>query len=180
MIGNGGGTRLSPGANAPGLYESTDGGATFTEVWDGNNPASFGVTDVGLDPLNPSVVYVSAFDAGVWRRDAGAGQTAFSQVFAPQFAAGAGIDRTMFALTVKNGQTRIYLTDGTANGGGISGALASNFWRTDNANQSAASLLASQAAGRDPAGPGDAYVPGDLQRLAEPDVEDDLESVLRH
>ena len=27
----------------------------------------------------------------------------------------------MFALTVKNGNTRIYLTDGTANGGGIAG-----------------------------------------------------------
>ena len=28
----------------------------------------------------------------------------------------------MFALTVKNGKTRIYLTDGTANGGGIAAA----------------------------------------------------------
>ena len=146
VIGNGGQTRLEPGANAPGLYESTDGGATFTEVWNGNNPSSFGITDVGLDPLNLDVVYVSAFDAGVWRRDAGAGATAFSQVFAPQFPGG-GTDRTMFALTSKNGQTRIYLTDGTANGGGITGAQASNFWRTDKANQSAAALLASQAAG---------------------------------
>jgi hypothetical protein len=151
VIGNGGTTRLEPGANAPGLYESTDGGGTFTEVWNGNRPISFGITDVGLDPLNLDVVYASAFDAGVWRRDAAAGQTAFSQVFAPQFNHGAnlnaGIDRTMFALTVKNGHTRIYLTDGTANGGGINGADASNFWRTDNANQPAAVLLASQAAG---------------------------------
>ena len=99
-----------------------------------NSSSSFGVTDVGLDPVNLDVVYASAFDAGVWRRDAGAGQTLFGQVFAPQFNQGAGIDRTMFALTVKNGHTRIYLTDGTANGGGISGTLASNFWRTDNAN----------------------------------------------
>ncbi len=50
-------------------------------------------------------------------------------------------------MTVKNGHTRIYLTEGTQNGSGISGALASNFWRLDNANQPAATLLASQPAG---------------------------------
>jgi len=38
VIGNGGTTRLEPGANEPGLYESWDGGATFTEVWDGTKP----------------------------------------------------------------------------------------------------------------------------------------------
>jgi hypothetical protein len=148
--------RFEPGANEPGLYESTDGGATFTEVWNGAKPdsgISFGITDVGLDPLNPDLVYASAFDAGAWRRDTGTGTTTFNQVFAPQFFQGAGTDRTMFALTAKNGQTRAYLTDGTANGGGIAGALASNFWRTDNANQPAATLLASQAAGSTPPDP---------------------------
>src|SRR6266403_632737 len=80
--------------------------------------------------------------------------TAFKQVFAPQFAAGAGIDRTMFAATIKNGQTRIYLTDGTANGG----SQPSNFWRTDNAGQTAAALLASQAAGSTvPPAPGNPF-----------------------
>jgi len=152
VIGNGGTTRLEPGANAPGVYESTDGGQTFTEVWNGNSSSSFGVTDLALDPLDPSVVYAAAFDAGVWRRDAGAAATAFQQIFAPQFAGG-GTDRSMVALTVKNSHTRIYLTDGTANGGGILGALASNFWRTDNANQPAATLLASQATGSTPPDP---------------------------
>ena len=149
VIGNGGTTRLEPGANAPGLYESTNGGATFTEVWNGNDPNSFGVTDVGLDPLDPHVVYAAAFDQGLWRRDASAAQTAFNQVFAPQFAGG-GTDRTMFALTVKNSKTRLYLTDGTANANGIAGATAANFWRTDNANQPAATLKATQAAGATP------------------------------
>src|SRR5439155_11496294 len=125
---------------------STDGGATFTEVWNGNDASSFGVTDVGLDPLDPTTVYASAFDQGLWRRfpslDGTSSPTAFEQVFAPQFPGG-GRDRTMFAATIKNGQTRIYLTDGTANGG----TQPSNFWRTDNANQTAAALLASQAAG---------------------------------
>ena len=157
VIGNGGTSRLEPGANLPGLYESTDGGATFTMIWDGTKPdniggvqQSFGVTDVGLDPLDSNVVYVAAFDAGLWRRDAGAASTAFNQVFAPQFNQGAGIDRLMIAPTIKNGHTRIYLTEGTQNAAGISGALASNFWRLDNANQTAAALLASQAAGATP------------------------------
>jgi hypothetical protein len=167
VIGNGGQVRLEPGANAPGLYESTDGGATFTMVWDGNAGAlpppnrSFGITDVGLDPLNLDVVYASGFDAGVWRRDAGAGATAFQQVFQSQFTppscgnpaappppcAFAGTTRQMFALTVKNGKTRIYLTDGINNGNGIADRNASNFWRLDNANQPAATLLASEPAG---------------------------------
>jgi hypothetical protein len=151
VIGNGGQVRFEPGANPVGLYESHDGGATFTEVWNGNDPNSRGVTDVALDPLDPTTVYASAFDQGLWRRspslDSSILQTDFRQVFAPQFAAGAGIDRTMVAATVKNAKTRLYLVDGTANGGGSAGALAGNFWRTDNANQSAAALLASQAAG---------------------------------
>jgi len=142
--------RFEPGSNEPGVYESHDGGATFTEVWNGAKPdgggtISFGITDLGLDPLNPNVVYAAGFDAGAWRRDAGAAATAFQQVFAPQFNQGAGIDRTMFALTVKNNKTRIYLTDGTAAGGGPTDPFAANFWRTDNANNlTAAALLASQ------------------------------------
>ena len=142
--------RFEPGANEPGVYESHNGGATFTEVWNGAKPdaggtVSFGITDLGLDPLNPDVVYAAGFDAGAWRRDAGVAATAFQQVFAPQFNQGAGIDRTMFALTVKNNKTRIYLTDGTAAGGGPTDPFAANFWRTDNANNlTAAALLTSQ------------------------------------
>jgi hypothetical protein len=149
VIGAGGQTSGEPGANEPGLYESWDGGQTFTEVWNGAKPdaggtASFGVTQVELDPSDPSVVYASAFDAGIWRRDSGAAPTAFNQVFAPQFFQNAGIDRTAFALTTKSGHTRAYVYDGTANGGGTSSALASNFWRTDMADQAASTLLASQ------------------------------------
>src|SRR6266487_4217422 len=156
--------RFEPGANEPGVYESHDGGATFTEVWNGAKPdciakdptgaciaprISFGITDLGLDPLNPDVVYAAGFDAGAWRRDAGAAAAAFQQVFAPQFDQGAahldaGTDRTMFALTPKNAHTRIYLTDGTAAGGGPTDVFAANFWRTDNGQLPAATLLASQ------------------------------------
>ena len=102
VIGAGGSSRFEPGANDPGVYESNDGGATFTMVWDGTKPdctiprsdpaaactgtfISYGITDLELDPLNPSVVYASGFDAGVWRRDAGAAATTWQQVFRPQF-----------------------------------------------------------------------------------------------
>ena len=54
VIGNGGQVRLEPDANQPGLYESTDGGATFTEVWNGNDNASFGVTDVASTRWTPT------------------------------------------------------------------------------------------------------------------------------
>jgi hypothetical protein len=158
VIGTGSTVRFPAGANDPGVYESTDGGNTFTEVWNGGQAGSFGVTDVGLDPLSLDTVYASAFDQGLWRRDAGAAQTAFSRVFAAEFNQGAGINRTMFALTDKNGHTRIYLTDGTNNGNGPQDPLASTFWRTDNANQPAAALLASQAAGATaPAGNGNPF-----------------------
>ena len=169
VIGNGGTTRLEPGANEPGLYESTDGGATFTEVWDGTkpdivagSPGSFGINKLALDPSDPTVVYASAFDAGLWRRDHGAAATAFTQLFKPQFVppqctvpvppdppTGCGLngtDRTMFALAAKNGHTRIYLTEGTQPAvNNVVFPTDANFWRTDVGEQSAATLLASQA-----------------------------------
>jgi hypothetical protein len=151
VIGNGGQISLEPGANPAGLYESTNGGSTFTEVWDGAAGNSFGITKVKFDPMDPTTVYVTAFDEGLWRRspslDGSATQFDFHQVFHAQFGVP---DRTMFDLARKSGNVRIYLTDGTANGGGIAGASASNFWRTDNGNQPAATLLASQAAGTTP------------------------------
>jgi hypothetical protein len=152
VIGNGGTTRFPPNANPVGLYESTNGGATFTEVWNGNSSSSFGVIDVALDPLDPATVYASAFDQGLWRRspalDGSSTPYDFHQVFAPRHPGG-GTDRTMFAATVKNATTRLYLTDGTAG----STSVPSEFWRTDNANQSAATLLASE-------GPGSTVPPG--------------------
>ena len=189
VIGNGGTTRIEPSANLAGLYESTDGGATFTMVWDGAKPdtipglgtGSYGVTDLALDPLNPNVVYVAAFDAGLWRRDAGAARTAFTQVFKPQFNQGAGIDRLMFALTVKNSHTRLYLTEGTQPAtANFNDPLAANFWRTDNGRPAGGDAARVPAGSLHGAGSGNAHVPSDVYRLAVPDVADDGQSVLRH
>ena len=176
VIGNGGTTRFPPNANNVGLYESTDGGATFTEVWNGNG-STFGVIDVGLDPLDASTVYASAFDQGLWRRSAALDGSStpydFHQVFAPRNPGG-GTDRTMFAATVKNAKTRLYLTDGTAG----SASVPSEFWRTDNANQPAAALLASEGPGATEPPPPRDSLPGGLQRLAEADLQHDREPVL--
>ena len=79
MIGNGGTTRLEPGANDPGLYESTDGGATFTEVWNGNSPDSASASPTsGSTRSTRTSSTRPAFDAGAWRaRRARAAPTAF-------------------------------------------------------------------------------------------------------
>src|SRR5438132_2192495 len=172
VIGSGGTTRFEPAANDVGLYESTDGGTTFTEVWNGNEPTcssttpppcSFGLTDVALDPLDAKTVYGAAFDQGLWRRSAALdGSTTpydFHQVFPPRFAPPfGGTDRTMVAPTVKAGKTRLYLTDGTAASSNSAAPNAAQFWRTDNANQPAAALLASESAGAtEPPPPGNPF-----------------------
>ena len=156
-----------PGANVPGLYESADGGATFTPVWLPNFPwtpltpaaGRRGVIDVGLDPISPGIVYASAFSDGVWRRcptganttcggETAAGATDFKQVFAPRdpFAGGTDDERTMFDTTVINGHTRVYLTTGQVGASPGGGESASSFWRLDNANQTSTVLLASEPA----------------------------------
>ena len=88
MIGDGRNARLEPGANARGLYESFDGGETFTMVWNGENPEPAprrsGSPTSSSTRSTRHVVYASAFDAGLLaaRRR---GATAFEQVFKPQF-----------------------------------------------------------------------------------------------
>ena len=130
VIGAGGTSALEPGANAPGVYESTDGGATFTEVWDGNDAGLVRRHRRRPRPAQPERrLRHRVRRRALWRRDAGAAQTAFQQVFTPAVRPAAGTDRTMFAPTIKNGHTRIYLTDGTANADGPAAPHAANFWR---------------------------------------------------
>ena len=171
--------RFEPGANPVGVYESTTA-VRHSPRFGTATARTFGVTDVGLDPQDPTTVYASAFDQGVWRRspslDGTSSPTAFEQVFAPQFAAGAGIDRTMFALTVKNGQDAD-LPDSTALDQQRHAAVATSGGRTTRARPRRRCLLRRRRARpcrrkRQP-------VPGHLQRLADVDREHDVEPVLR-
>ena len=116
-----------------GLYRSSDGGANWTRIWDGAGSLR-GVNHVELDPSNPDLVYATAFQQGIFR---GTGST-FEQVFALRTPT-TNAQRTEFALTTKNGHTRIYAGDGQ-NG---STSPKPHVFRNDNANQSAAAVLAS-------------------------------------
>jgi hypothetical protein len=120
----GGATSNPPGAPPFGLFKSTDGGATFTLIWNGNGSVR-GVNDVELDPSNPAIVYAAAFQQGIWRSTDG-GST-FTQIKAA-LNPGYNTDRAEFAVTkLPNGKTRMYA------GIGNQGAPAARFYRTDDA-----------------------------------------------
>ena len=132
-----------------GLYKSTDGGVTFTEIFDSASvtPGGFseGVNGVALDPSNPKIVYAAAFGLGVFRSAPSDHGGAFQQVFVSLGYNPAAEDffaRTAFALTSKAGHTRMYVGDGS--GGGGPGAVV---WRNDNMNQPASALVAAGANG---------------------------------
>ena len=64
---DGGPTGNPPTPRPPyGLFKSTDGGATFSFIWDGNG-TNRGVIDLALDPSNSNIVYASALNQGTWR-----------------------------------------------------------------------------------------------------------------
>ena len=147
----GGSTSNPPTPRPPfGLFESTDGGATFKYIWDGgdacpatcdgSNPKASirGVNDVVLDPGynngTNKIVYANAMPSGVagsggiWRSNDG-GST-WTQIHTARNAAD-NADRASFAVTpLAGGKTRIYA------GIGNSTHNAANFahlFRTDDA-----------------------------------------------
>lgn len=112
----GGAVTLAPDAPAWGLWKSTDGGNSFTQVWDGHGSPR-GVNHVELDSAH-NTVYAAAYGEGIWRSSDG-GST-WEQVFATQDPyTGPGTDttaRTEFSLNqTSDGHTRIYVGDGTSN-----------------------------------------------------------------
>lgn len=143
-----------PGTGSPvGLYKSVDGGNTFTEIFDGpsNTPGGFseGVNGVALDPTNPAIVYISAYGLGVLRSSPSDNGGAFQQVFVSlgfSLTAEDAFARSAFALTTKNGHTRMYVVDGGGNGGPPA-QPGSAVWRNDNMDQPASALVVSGANG---------------------------------
>jgi hypothetical protein len=144
-----GGRFTPPGSAKVGLYESTDGGATFTPALilaqDTTNPGSptggdffrGGVSRIELYRASGETqVYASAFDYGVFRRsNTLEGDTAFHQIFG---SAGGGLvgnssaSRTEFSLAPNGSNLRIYLGDAPA---------PASFYRVDNANVRAQKLF---------------------------------------
>ena len=159
-----GGRFTPPGSAMVGLYESTDGGATFSPAkiltQDTVNPASpnggdffrGGCSDIelyraGNAPGNETQVYAAFFDYGVFRRSATleSGNSTFKPIFN---SAGNGTQtnslasRTEFSLAPiktgpNNGNLRIYVGD--VGSGPPSGPA--DFYRVDNANVTAATLV---------------------------------------
>ncbi len=138
-----GGAVQPPGAPPLGVYVSHDGGTSFSLAFSlppNLNPGfeeDGGVTNITLDPANHNAVYASLLDGGVWRSDAAdeAGDASWKQVFAPT---GAAFNRTEIAITRKANKTRIYAGDG---GFDTNFNTTGEFFRTDNANRTAAVLL---------------------------------------
>ena len=120
----GGSTTNPPTPRPPfGLFKSTDGGATFTFIWDGNATIR-GVNHVELDPnyATNNSLYAAAFQQGVWRSTDG-GST-WTQIFTPTSPA-ENTDRSEFAVTFTNSHTRMYVGDGST------GVNPSEFFRSD-------------------------------------------------
>lgn len=114
-----------------GLWRQT--GSTFTLIWPTPAPAR-GSTTVEVDPTHLEIIYVNAFQQGIWRStDNGA---SFTQIFAPKdpTVAASAIDRSEFDITtLASGATRMYVGEGQGGGTGHH----SNFWRSDNADTAA-------------------------------------------
>jgi hypothetical protein len=145
-----GGRFTPPGAAQVGLYESTDGGATFSEALilaqDSVSPGSAtggdffrgGASDVELyRAAGETQVYAAFFDYGVFRRSQSLdGDAAFHQVFGSQgggLPGNSSASRTEFSLAPNGVNLRIYVGDA---------AGPARFYRVDNANVASASLFA--------------------------------------
>lgn len=155
-----GGRFTPPGSAKVGLYESTDGGATFTAkflpIQDVVSPGSAtggdffrgGCSHIELyRPGSETQVYASFFDYGVFRRsNTQDGNTAFHQIFASQFNGNPGASslfRTEFSLAPNGSNLRVYVGDG-----GVGNTppvprtfIEAQFYRVDNANVPAATLF---------------------------------------
>ncbi|MDX6510718.1 MAG: hypothetical protein QOE36_222 [Gaiellaceae bacterium] len=125
-----------------GVYKSTDGGQTWSLVFDeqaveatqappGTNPR--GVTQIAIDPLNHNRVYVSGFTIGIYRSHTGTAGS-FQQVFKGPSSGLATTDRTAFALANNAGKIRIYALDGSVGPTGNPPAPAARLFRTDDAS----------------------------------------------
>ena len=122
-------TSLTVAAAPPiGVYNSTDGGASFAQTLNGS------VNEVKFDPGDANTVYAALAGSGLMRSTTG-GAGGWTPIFAE--------NRSRFsfaAVSLPNGKTRIYLGDAT------SGATGAQVYRIDDASQPAATLTASNNA----------------------------------
>jgi hypothetical protein len=153
-----GGQTQTPGFPQPrvGLYKTVNGGTSWSLVWlppfepvlppnphlaPSVGDTMRGVRDIQLDPRNPDILYVTAFNNAVHRSAPAleGGDASFKPVFA--IVDGSRFrDLAMFDLTVQGGRTRMYVYNGTEE------TAPQALYRLDNADVPAASLVAGAGA----------------------------------
>ena len=119
-----GGRFTPPGAPTIGLYESTNGGASFQLRFnlpqDPVNPNSpngsdffkGGVTDIEYDPVDKSTLYFTMFDYGVFRLTRRGRAAEHLHGRRALTRPGLGIRYEVAAAKLSNGRTRLYVHDG--------------------------------------------------------------------
>ena len=136
-----GGAREPLDAPELGVYRSIDGGQTFQlQLSQPHTLNDFdgGVTDIELDPADPSTVYATFYGYGMWRSSPQLdGTAAWQQVYAPRFP-GYDDQRLDLALTRVHGHTRGYLLDGGSDANTFDPYV--DFYRAGNLNRPAAEL----------------------------------------
>jgi len=139
-----------------GLYKTTNAGTTWSLIWvppldpvvppnpnlgEGVGDTMFGVRHVELDPKDPHIVYATAWNNAIHRSAPSleGGDATFKPVFGvvnlQRFQ-----DLAMFALTQKDGHTRIYAYNGTLN------LSDQALYRLDNADVPASALASGSGA----------------------------------
>ncbi|HEX5090097.1 MAG TPA: Ig-like domain-containing protein [Nocardioides sp.] len=150
-----GGRFTPPGAPQLGLYETTNGGGSWTlalsEMADSGDPTSptggdffrAGISKIEFDPTHAGVAYASMFDYGLYRAtSAGGAWTRIYSIHNPGAVATSSTNRVEFATaSLPGGATRIYLGDATEFGDAVSGLL-----RTDDATAATPSWTALSSA----------------------------------
>jgi hypothetical protein len=135
-----GGRFTPPAAPQVGLYESFNGGASFTLAFsqpsdsvlpvtaNGGDFFRGGVSNVQFDPLKPGRIWLSIFDYGLYRTKTGGG---YEQAFASPSAGDPDetiVARTEFAFAPMGSKLHIYLGDSSS-----AYDLGSQLYRTDDA-----------------------------------------------
>src|SRR5216683_5009564 len=111
LRGRGGDRRVSPPVHsAYGLWESTDGAATWTLIKAAPG-ASLGATDVRLDPQNPSILYSSFWGDAIYKSTDGGASWAPIMTGLPTNANfAAGLTRFSLGLSHPAGQSAVLYT----------------------------------------------------------------------
>ena len=112
-----GGENVPPSRLPLGVYESTDGGLTFTKVFGeqtvvGGETRTLSIKQLALDPNDPETVYTSVLARGLYRRSRSLdGDDAFHRIFRTAGDTLKKQGRLQFALADLGSATRIYVAD---------------------------------------------------------------------